>query len=127
MKSLLLVALGGGLGSMARYQLGAWALHHTVDWKFPLGTFLVNVSGCFVAGMLAGLAERYDLFAPEARIFLFTGLLGGFTTFSAFSLETVFLLRRGEVFIAGTNVVASVLCGLVAFWLALRLVAIFGR
>ena len=127
MKSLLIVALGGGLGSMARYQLGAWVLHHTIDWKFPLGTFVVNVVGCFVAGTLAGLAERYELFGPEARIFLFTGLLGGFTTFSAFSLETVYLFRRGELFIAGTNVIASVLCGLVAFWLALKLVAVVGR
>jgi len=127
MKSLLLVALGGGLGSMARYTLGAWVLHHTVDWRFPLGTFVVNVVGCFVAGMLAGLAERYELFPPEARIFLFSGLLGGFTTFSAFGLETMFLIRRGELFIAGTNVAGSVLCGLVAFWIALKLVALVGR
>lgn len=127
MKSLLIVALGGGLGSMARYSLSAWVLHQTIDWKFPLGTFIVNVLGCFIAGLLAALAERYDLFSPEARLLLFTGLLGGFTTFSAFGLETMFLIRRGELLVAGTYVVTSVLVGLVAFWLALKLVTLLGR
>jgi CrcB protein len=124
MRSILLVALGGGLGSVARYALGGWVLHHTVDWRFPLGTFVVNVLGCLVAGLLAALAERYEFFPPEARVFLFTGLLGGFTTFSAFGLETMFLLRRGEIFVAGANVVASVLCGLLAFWIGLKLVSL---
>ena len=127
MKSLLIVALGGGLGSMARYSLSAWVLHHTADWKFPLGTFAVNVLGCFVAGLLAALAERHDLLSPEARLLLFTGLLGGFTTFSAFGLETMFLIRRGELLVAGAYVAASVLFGLVAFWLALKLVTLLGR
>lgn len=124
MKALLLVALGGGLGSVARYTLGGWVLHHTIDWRFPLGTFVVNVLGCFVAGLLAALAERYEFFPPEARLFLFTGLLGGFTTFSAFSLETMFLLRRGEILVAGANIAASILCGLVAFWIGLKLVSL---
>jgi CrcB protein len=127
MKSLLLVALGGGLGSMARYSLSAWVLHHTIAWKFPLGTFVVNVLGCFIAGLLAGLAERYEFFPAEARLLIFTGLLGGFTTFSAFGLETIFLFRRGEVLVAGTYVAASVLIGLLAFWLALKAIMLLGR
>ena len=127
MKSVMWVALGGGLGSVARYMLGAWVLHHTVSWKFPAGTFLVNVLGCLIAGILAGLAERYELFSPETRVFLFVGILGGFTTFSAFGLETMFLLRRGEVWIAGLNIVASVICGIVALWIGLKLVALFAR
>ena len=127
MKSLLLVALGGGLGSMARYSLSAWVLQHTIDWKFPLGTFIVNVLGCLVAGVLAGLAERYEFFPPEARLLIFTGLLGGFTTFSAFGLETIFLFRRGEVLVAGAYIAASVVIGLFAFWLALKAVTLLGR
>ena len=119
MKGILLVALGGALGSVARYKLSGWILHHTTDWRFPAGTFAVNVIGCLVAGVLAGLAERQGLFSPEARLLLFTGVLGGFTTFSAFGLETMFLLRRGEVLIAGSNIVLSVLAGLVALWLGL--------
>ena len=123
MKALLLVALGGALGSMARYRLGTWVLVHSADWRFPLGTFVVNVTGCLIAGVAAGLAERYDLFSPHARLFLFVGILGGFTTFSAFGLETMLLLRRGEPWIAGLYVFASVACGLVALWAGLKLTA----
>jgi CrcB protein len=67
--------------------------------------------------LLAGLAEKHDLFSADTRIFLFTGILGGFTTFSAFGLETMFLLRRGELLVAGTNVVLSVIAGLFALWI----------
>jgi CrcB protein len=111
---LLVVALGGAIGAVARYKLGGMVLHHTVNWKFPAATFAVNVLGCLVAGALAGLVERHDLFRPELRLLLFTGVLGGFTTFSAFGLETAYLLRRGELMTAAANVVLSVLLGLSA-------------
>lgn len=117
MKGILLVALGGALGSAARFKLSGWVLHQTVDWRFPAGTFAVNVLGCLAAGVLAGLAEKYDFFTVDARLFLFTGILGGFTTFSAFGLETMFLIRRGEWLVAGSNVVVSVIAGLAALWL----------
>lgn len=117
MKAIALVALGGALGSVARYKLSGWVLHHTIDWRFPAGTFSVNVLGCLVAGVLAGLAEKHDLLSADARIFLFTGILGGFTTFSAFGLETLFLLKRGELAVAAANVVVSVAAGLLALWL----------
>lgn len=119
MKGVLLVALGGAVGSVARYKLSGLVLHHTVDWRFPAGTFVVNVAGCLAAGILAGLAEKHDLLSPDTRLLLFTGVLGGFTTFSAFGLETMFLLKRGEVAIAAANVVVSVLAGLLALWLGL--------
>jgi CrcB protein len=126
MKGILLVALGGALGSVARFKLSGYVLHHTIDWRFPAGTFAVNVIGCLIAGILAGLAEKYDLFSGDTRIFLFTGILGGFTTFSAFGLETMFLLKRGEVLIAGANIVLSVIAGLLALWLGLGLAALKG-
>jgi CrcB protein len=119
MKAIALVALGGALGSVARYKLSGWVLHHTIDWRFPAGTFTVNVLGCLVAGVLAGLAEKHDLLSADARVLLFTGILGGFTTFSAFGLETLFLLKRGELAIAAANVVVSVAAGLFALWLGL--------
>ncbi|MEO5677376.1 MAG: fluoride efflux transporter CrcB [Usitatibacter sp.] len=119
MKGILIVALGGAIGSVARYKLSGYILHHTIDWRFPAGTFAVNVAGCLVAGILAGLAEKHDFLSAEARLLLFTGLLGGFTTFSAFGLETMFLLKRGEVMVAGANVVLSVVAGLAALWLGL--------
>lgn len=114
MKSLLLVALGGAFGSIARYRLSGWLLHHAGDWRFPAGTFVVNVTGCLAIGVLGGLAVKHDLFSSDARIFLLSGMLGGFTTFSAFGLETFYLLRRGEVLWAGGYVTLSVIVGLLA-------------
>lgn len=77
MKNVLLVALGGGLGAAARYKIGGLVLHHFAHWKFPSSTFAINVSGCLVAGLLAGLIVRHDFFGADARLFLFTGILGG--------------------------------------------------
>ncbi len=105
MKGILLVALGGAVGSVARFKLSGYVLHHTIDWRFPAGTFAVNVLGCLVAGILAGLAEKYEFFSADIRLLLFTGLLGGFTTFS----------------IAMLNIVLSVAAGLAALWLGLGL------
>jgi len=123
---MLLVAIGGAIGSVARFRLSGLVLHQAVDWKFPIGTFVVNVLGCLVAGLLAGLAEKHDLFSADLRLFLFTGIAGGFTTFSAFSLETMFLLRRGELGIAALYVLLSVALGLLAMWLAFRVVSLQG-
>jgi CrcB protein len=117
MKSIFLVALGGALGSVARFMLSGLILHRTVDWRFPLGTFVVNVVGCLIIGILAGLAVRDEYFSQDLRIFLFTGIIGGFTTFSAFGLETFYLLRRGEILVASGYVVLSIIIGLLAIWL----------
>jgi CrcB protein len=120
-KALLLVALGGALGSVARYKLSGLVLHHSIDWRFPAGTFAVNVIGRLAAGLLAGLAERHHLLSADVRLLLFTGVLGGFTTFSAFGLETFHLLKRGETGIAVANVVVSVAAGLAALWIGAAL------
>jgi CrcB protein len=64
MKQLFMVALGGAIGSVARYKLGGFALHHTPAWNFPLSTFGVNVLGCFIIGAVAALVEHHDLFSP---------------------------------------------------------------
>ena len=126
MKGILLVALGGAMGSVARYKLSGYVLQHTIDWRFPAGTFAVNVLGCLVAGFFAGLAEKHDFFSQEVRLLLFTGLLGGFTTFSAFGLETMYLLRRGDLAVAGANIVLSVIAGLLALGLAFGLASFKG-
>lgn len=118
----VIVAIGGASGSLARYLLSGWVLHHTVSWRFPLGTFLVNVFGCLVVGALAGLVVKEDFFAPDARLFLFTGIAGGFTTFSAFGLETFYLLRRNELLVAGSYVLLSVAGGLLALWIGFSLI-----
>jgi CrcB protein len=82
----------------------------------PLGTLLVNVLGCLLIGLLAGLAEARDLFSHEMRLFLFVGLLGGFTTFSTFGLESFELLRAGNWGMALANVSAQVFLSLAAVW-----------
>ncbi len=121
MKQALIVGLGGLIGSISRYKIGGVILHHSASWRFPLSTFAVNVAGCFVIGVLAALVEHRDFFSADTRLFLFTGLLGGFTTFSAFAYEGVFLMRRGEIGVAGAYAVLSVVCGLAAVWLAFKL------
>ena len=121
MKQALIVGLGGFIGSIGRYKLSGMILQHTPSWRFPLGTFAVNVIGCFVIGALAALAEHRDMFSSDTRLFLFTGLLGGFTTFSAFGYEGVFLLRRGEIGTALAYASLSVVGGFAAVWLALKL------
>lgn len=119
---LLLAALGGATGSVARILLGHWVNAGAAPPAFPRGTFVVNLAGCLAAGLLAGLAERHPgWLGPELRMALFAGLLGGFTTFSAFGLETVQLLRRGEWLLAAGYAGGSVLLGLAAVWLGLRL------
>lgn len=126
MKSVLIVALGGAIGSVLRYLLSAWTLHHAVNWRFPIGTFAVNIIGCLMVGILAGLIVKHHFFSPEVRLFLFTGIAGGFTTFSAFGMETFYLLRRDEVLIAGSYVISSVVVGLVVLWVGFSLSTIRG-
>jgi fluoride exporter len=118
MRELFLVALGGAIGATTRYKLSGYILHLTIQQKFPYGTFVVNVIGCLLAGILVGFAEKQQIISQEMRIFLLTGILGGFTTFSAFGVETIYLLRRGDYLVAGTYVILSLLCGLLALWLA---------
>ena len=122
LKQILIVAIGGALGSVLRYKLGGFALHHTQGWDFPVSTFSVNVVGCFVIGVLAALVEHHDLFTPSIRLLLFTGLLGGFTTFSAFGYESVFLLRRGLLSIASGYVLLSILCGLGSVFAGIKVI-----
>ena len=122
LKLALLVALGGALGSVARWSLSNWITQLAPAAKFPSGIFAVNIIGCFVAGLIAGLIERHDLFGAETRLFLFTGILGGFTTFSAFGLETMQMLRRGEWLLASGYAAGSVVVGIAAAWIGLKLI-----
>jgi CrcB protein len=121
MKLFLLVGLGGAIGSTARFGLGALVFRFLPGLNFPLGTFVVNVVGCFAAGLLTGLFENPTRLVSR---FVFTGILGGFTTFSAFGIETAHLIRRGDLWIAGLNVFASVACGLMAVWIGMKIVSI---
>lgn len=116
MKSTLIVALGGAIGSALRYLLSSWTVGHAANWRFPIATFTVNIIGCLMVGVLAGLIVKHGSFTPEVRLFLITGIAGGFTTFSAFGMETFYLLRRDEVLMAATYVISSVVLGLAVVW-----------
>jgi fluoride exporter len=121
MTPVLAVALGGALGSVARYLL-VLQMTRWLGPVFPWGTLAVNVIGGLVIGLLAeAMALKWSV-APEAKLFLITGILGGFTTFSAFSLEVVALVQRGAVGAALTYVVASVVLSVGAVFLGLALV-----
>jgi fluoride exporter len=113
-KALLMVAAGGAFGSGLRYVMSVWTMQLVPGWRFPLGTFSVNIIGCLAAGLLAGLVARQEFLSADLRLLLFVGVLGGFTTFSAFGLETIALLRRGDTLVAGGYVAASLVVGLAA-------------
>ncbi len=106
MKNYLFVFFGGGLGASARYWLSG-AVYRFVPVDFPYGTLIVNLLGCFIIGLLMSALEDRFIAAPSIRIFLTIGIIGGFTTFSSFSYETISLFRNAEFFRAGLNVVAS--------------------
>lgn len=116
--SYLWVALGGALGSTSRYAVGR-AVARFVDGDFPWSTLIVNVSGSLLIGFLAGLVtvEGRPSLSPEARAFVLIGILGGFTTFSSFSLQTFALFNDGEWLAAAVNIVASVALCMLGVWL----------
>lgn len=124
MMQILLIAAGGALGSVGRYVVaGAFErwLVGAIGVAFPYGTLAVNVIGSAVLGLLVGLFTSLFESTPEVRLFLIVGILGGFTTFSAFSLETVTLFEKGEAGRAILYIALSVVLSAGALYLVLRL------
>ena len=117
MDKALLVGAGGFIGSVLRYWLSGAVQQSINNSSFPFGTLAVNLAGCLVIGFLSQLAEARGVFTPEARAFVFVGILGGFTTFSTFGNESMNLLRDGEGLPAVWNIGAHVFLGLAAVWL----------
>jgi len=120
MKILLAIGTGSFLGGVFRYLLSQFVQTRVLS-TFPYGTMIVNIIGCFLIGLVFGFSERGNL-TQEWRLFLATGLLGGFTTFSAFSNETVGMLRDGQFFYASTYIVSSVIIGLIATFLGITII-----
>ena len=117
MTNILLVGFGGFIGSVMRYLASGYVQQATKSVGFPYGTLAVNVIGCFAIGFLAQLAESRGVFTSEARLFVFVGILGGFTTFSSFGNETFNLARDSQMMSALANIGLNVIIGLFAVWL----------
>jgi CrcB protein len=117
LRTLLLIGTGGFIGSILRYLLGTQVQQLSKSLQFPFGTLAVNLVGCVLVGFLAEIIGQRNIGSSDVRIFLIVGLLGGFTTFSAFGLETMGLLRNGEIWLALGNIVSHTLLGLIAVWL----------
>ena len=109
----MLVGIGGGIGSIARFLCQKY-LYALYPHHFPAGTFTVNILGCFLIGIFYGLTEKGNLFTPEWRLLLMTGLCGGYTTFSSFALENITLLKSGEYLYCALYIAGSVILGIAA-------------
>jgi CrcB protein len=119
MKILLLIGTGSFIGGVLRYSLSQFIQTKSLS-AFPFGTLGVNIIGCFAIGLVFALSEKTNM-SPEMRLFLATGICGGFTTFSAFSNETFGLMRDGQLFYASAYITSSVLFGVFATFIGYSL------
>lgn len=118
MKNFLLVGLGGGLGSMLRYGAGLLIPHKS----FPFGTLIINIAGSFLIGIIAAYSLKHETFVNNWKLFLATGICGGFTTFSAFSLESMQLLQNERYLASGGYIAGSVMLGILAGFTGFKLI-----
>ena len=110
-KNILLVGFGGGIGSIARFLCQKW-FNENHPHPFPWGTFVVNLAGCLLIGIIYAAAEKTSLLSPQTRLLLITGFCGGFTTFSTFAFENMNLLRSGDIMYFFIYITASVVLGI---------------
>jgi fluoride exporter len=123
MHNLLLIGLGGFTGALLRYSLTGFIQSWSKSLSFPYGTLVVNLLGCLLIGALSQVAEVRGVISPEARSFIFIGLLGAFTTFSTFGNDTVSLFRDGKDLLSFVNIGLHLVLGLSAVWLGQSLVS----
>jgi CrcB protein len=112
-KNILLVSIGGAIGSVMRYLCQKW-IYQLYPHPFPWGTFLVNIAGCFLIGIFFAASEKSTFISADWKLFLMTGLCGGFTTFSAFAFENMNLIRTGDITNALLYAISSVVVGILA-------------
>ena len=123
------IGIGGALGSMGRYGVSR-VFAFWFGETFPWGTLVVNVTGSFLIGLIAGLTTDPNsrfMVAPDMRQFLMVGICGGYTTFSSFSLQTLALVREGDMMEAGSNVLMSVIFCMIAVWLGVVLAGLINQ
>jgi fluoride exporter len=117
-RSILIVGVGGFIGSILRY-LGQLAAGKIFSPSFPMGTFLVNILGCFIIGIVFAMSEKGNLLTAEMRLFLAVGFCGGFTTFSTFASDNLMLLKDNSIGLLMLNVTGSVVLGILAVYLGI--------
>ena len=115
MLQILIIGLGGFVGTVARYGVSVLAYKYA-GATFPFGTLTVNIVGCFLIGLVYGVIQEKDVLSTTSRLFLTVGVFGGFTTFSSFGNETLLLLRAGHLLLGIGYMLISVLVGVVAVW-----------
>lgn len=123
MVELIVVAVGGGLGASTRYLVSLWAANK-FGASFPYGTLIVNIVGCFIIGAFMTAATERFVVSPYWRLLITVGFVGGLTTFSSFSFETLTLLGEGAHLSAMTNLLANVIIGFFATWMGILFVRI---
>ncbi|MFD2531720.1 fluoride efflux transporter CrcB [Gracilimonas halophila] len=122
---IIAVGSGGFIGAVFRYLISIFAQSQFPSSKFPYGTVAANLIGCLVIGFLAGLFELKSWANPEFRLFIFVGILGGFTTFSTFSHETFLLWENGKFLMSLLNIGVQVIFGFVFVWVGFQIVRLF--
>lgn len=116
MDKLIVVAVGGAFGAIARYWLGGW-INSRLPMQFPLGTFVINVTGSFMIGFFLTLISQRLTIHPNWRMLVAVGFVGAYTTFSTFEYETLKLIEEGNIPSAALNIILSVILGFIAVWL----------
>lgn len=115
-KHLFFVGLGGAVGTILRYLISIY-LSKSYSGEFPLATFFINITGCILIGLFIGLAERYQFINADMRLFLVTGLCGGYTTFSTFSSENLQLIQNNNFIVLFSYIFFSLFIGIIGVWL----------
>lgn len=120
-KNVLLVGIGGGVGSILRYLCQKW-VYQLYPYSFPWGTFLINIAGCFLIGVFFAASEKTTFITGDWRLFLTTGICGGYTTFSTFAFENMNMLRTGDISYSLLYIIGSVVLGILAVFAGVALI-----
>jgi CrcB protein len=116
MLEIFAVGAGGFIGAILRHLISGWTQRAFGESGFPIGTLVVNLVGCLIIGLLAGLTETREIFSPHIRLMIFIGILGSFTTFSTFGHQTHMLLRDGHLIAAASSILLHIILGMGAAW-----------
>lgn len=123
-KSIMIVGLGGFIGTVARFLISRY-FQVNITSVFPWSTFVVNIVGCLLIGLIYGISEKSDVLSPEIRLFLTVGICGGFTTFSSFSNDSFMLMREQEWFRFALYTSLSIFIGLMAVYVGRFIIKLF--